>query len=990
MESGARDEEEGGAPDEDGSGGSGGAGGGGLRGQADPSSERQVIRWERFLPSRSLRVLLVEHDDPTRHIVAALLRKCSYHVVAVADGLKAWEVLKEKHYGFDLVLAEVAMPSLSGIGLLSKIMSTEECKNIPVIMLKCMLKGAVDFLVKPIRKNELRNLWQHVWRRHCSNSHTNASNNNAASNHISTIAGDGSKTGENSDQGSDAQWHHVTFEQGSDSKPEMGIESDQKHRGPHLAEGGSTSREVEAKPEELDNGAPIMANALKLDDDVEAGDISAGTALVEKYKEKNSSFHKSAYREEGKHFMGSKDGDLPDPNSYCQNNAPDETLNDMIDFIESVANRKCSSCVSEKHALRKDALPETSTSSHAKSTSEFGSSPHLELSLRRQQLNGCVDQDFKQKHILNHSNASAFSRLITWHLISSLHACTCMSNSHTNASNNNAASNHISTIAGDGSKTGENSDQGSDAQWHHVTFEQGSDSKPEMGIESDQKHRGPHLAEGGSTSREVEAKPEELDNGAPIMANALKLDDDVEAGDISAGTALVEKYKEKNSSFHKSAYREEGKHFMGSKDGDLPDPNSYCQNNAPDETLNDMIDFIESVANRKCSSCVSEKHALRKDALPETSTSSHAKSTSEFGSSPHLELSLRRQQLNGCVDQDFKQKHILNHSNASAFSRYGDKKAHHSCKKPVSSAVCVRTIECIDKSQLHVSTHGSDNDKNISLLPKGMVFHQGNAGETTKYFQVTSESNREDAGLVSCPAGEDDHAGHSSKGENMVFSHPQFGFIPLPTPVGAIPYQSLCAGYGAILQPVFYPEASLQPHSSAAAEKATVQITSDQSGHHDDHRINHPQCNEFRRHEENRLPHYRRQHLDMEPGDSRDLSCTPVELANQGTSCSQDILKGSGSNYSGETADADAFTGTALESGPESGAQNCSRKVLDSDRSCCEAALIKFRMKRKDRCFEKKVRYHSRKKLAEQRPRVKGQFVRRKAPDSMTTTEAEN
>ncbi|KAK8492910.1 hypothetical protein V6N12_017755 [Hibiscus sabdariffa] len=32
--------------------------------------------------------------------------------------------------------------------------------------------------------------------------------------------------------------------------------------------------------------------------------------------------------------------------------------------------------------------------------------------------------------------------------------------------------------------------------------------------------------------------------------------------------------------------------------------------------------------------------------------------------------------------------------------------------------------------------------------------------------------------------------------------------------------------------------------------------------------------------------------------------------------------------------------------------------------------------KRKERCFEKKVRYQSRKKLAEQRPRIRGQFVR--------------
>ena len=46
---------------------------------ASSSQQQRVIRWERFLPKRSLRVLLVEPDDSTRHIVTALLRKCSYH-----------------------------------------------------------------------------------------------------------------------------------------------------------------------------------------------------------------------------------------------------------------------------------------------------------------------------------------------------------------------------------------------------------------------------------------------------------------------------------------------------------------------------------------------------------------------------------------------------------------------------------------------------------------------------------------------------------------------------------------------------------------------------------------------------------------------------------------------------------------------------------------------------------------------------------------------
>lgn len=37
-----------------------------------------VIQWEDFLPRRSLKIMLVEDDDSTRHVVSALLRNCSY------------------------------------------------------------------------------------------------------------------------------------------------------------------------------------------------------------------------------------------------------------------------------------------------------------------------------------------------------------------------------------------------------------------------------------------------------------------------------------------------------------------------------------------------------------------------------------------------------------------------------------------------------------------------------------------------------------------------------------------------------------------------------------------------------------------------------------------------------------------------------------------------------------------------------------------------
>jgi pseudo-response regulator 7 len=67
-------------------------------------------------------------------------------------------------------------------------------------------------------------------------------------------------------------------------------------------------------------------------------------------------------------------------------------------------------------------------------------------------------------------------------------------------------------------------------------------------------------------------------------------------------------------------------------------------------------------------------------------------------------------------------------------------------------------------------------------------------------------------------------------------------------------------------------------------------------------------------------------------------------------------------------------------SGDGSGSGSGSGNVADENKiSQREAALTKFRQKRKERCFRKKVRYQSRKKLAEQRPRVRGQFVRKTA-----------
>lgn len=54
-------------------------------------------------------------------------------VVEASNGIQAWKVLEDLNNHIDIVLTEVIMPYLSGISLLSKILSHKSRRNIPVI-----------------------------------------------------------------------------------------------------------------------------------------------------------------------------------------------------------------------------------------------------------------------------------------------------------------------------------------------------------------------------------------------------------------------------------------------------------------------------------------------------------------------------------------------------------------------------------------------------------------------------------------------------------------------------------------------------------------------------------------------------------------------------------------------------------------------------------------------------------------------------------------
>ncbi|KAK7349373.1 hypothetical protein VNO77_06693 [Canavalia gladiata] len=377
----------------------------------------QVVKWERFLPRMILRVLLVEADHSTRQIIAALLQKCSYTVIAVPDGLKAWETLKTKAPDLDLILTEVELPAISGYALLSLIMEHDICKNIPVIMmsshdsvgmvLKCMLKGAADFLIKPIRRNELRNLWQHVWRRHAiitpqsttfpQQKLKTAPQDNSASNKSSGSVASSKKNNECSERLSEAQSTctspileaESTYMENMQDEPQLKSSSKLsdidmvKHK-----EFTKFERETAKHNDKTgEKSITIASEAAKCDKTFELTDLRL---------EQDHGFAKTENEDE---ILRSKLGrDNPNINTgICGHNdervGPSKGAIDLIATFENLPE-----------------YPNENCSLNGGNTTKFDCDTQLELSLRRNFCgSSCRQASEVTEERLNHSNTSAFS-----------------------------------------------------------------------------------------------------------------------------------------------------------------------------------------------------------------------------------------------------------------------------------------------------------------------------------------------------------------------------------------------------------------------------------------------------------------------------------------------------------------------------------------------------------------------------------------------------
>lgn len=108
------------------------------------------------------RILIAEDEERLRRLFAMLLGGSKYKITMAEDGEKAWELIQKDRP--DIVLTDMRMPNLDGMGLLEKIKG--EHPDLPVIVItaygeiesavEAMKAGAADYLTKPLNEEHLK------------------------------------------------------------------------------------------------------------------------------------------------------------------------------------------------------------------------------------------------------------------------------------------------------------------------------------------------------------------------------------------------------------------------------------------------------------------------------------------------------------------------------------------------------------------------------------------------------------------------------------------------------------------------------------------------------------------------------------------------------------------------------------------------------------------------------------------------------------------
>ena len=113
-------------------------------------------------PPAQTQVLVADDDPQMRRLVRAVLEREGMAVSEANDGLDAIDLVAQRR--FDLIVLDMDMPRLDGLGVLEELGHGVQTSQIPVIVLTARSDetetrapdlGAQDYLIKPVRPTAL-------------------------------------------------------------------------------------------------------------------------------------------------------------------------------------------------------------------------------------------------------------------------------------------------------------------------------------------------------------------------------------------------------------------------------------------------------------------------------------------------------------------------------------------------------------------------------------------------------------------------------------------------------------------------------------------------------------------------------------------------------------------------------------------------------------------------------------------------------------------
>ena len=106
-------------------------------------------------------ILVVDDDKNTRLFMSATLEANGYNVTCAEDGLKALDILDEKH--IDLIIVDIMMPNMEGYEFTRRLREADN--DLPILMVsakqlpedrkKGFLNGIDDYMTKPVNTEEM-------------------------------------------------------------------------------------------------------------------------------------------------------------------------------------------------------------------------------------------------------------------------------------------------------------------------------------------------------------------------------------------------------------------------------------------------------------------------------------------------------------------------------------------------------------------------------------------------------------------------------------------------------------------------------------------------------------------------------------------------------------------------------------------------------------------------------------------------------------------